>query len=81
MLLFRSLQQLQVEKLLGEGRLSSVMLCHCLISGLKLALKVYHKQGMTMQNCKQVLRTILPDAASTSPEFHVQPELHFPYGF
>jgi len=51
---FRSAQQLRVEELLGEGRLSSVMLCTCLRSGVRLALKVYHKQGMTIQNCKQV---------------------------
>ena len=55
--LYRSMQEVLIEELLGDSRISSVVRCSCARTGHLLALKMYHKQVMTLQDCQQV-RTI-----------------------
>ena len=50
----RSTQEVLIEGLLGDSCISSVVRCSCARTGHPLALKMYHKRVMTLQDCKQV---------------------------
>ena len=57
-LLHRSINDLKVQRVLGEGALSTVVHCLCAISGLPVALKLYHRDKLNALNVKQVGREI-----------------------
>ena len=46
---------MDVQDLLGEGQVSSVVRCTCGRSATLLAVKMYHKSSMTLTHCQQVL--------------------------
>ena len=48
---------------LGEGALSTVALCKCKHSALRMAVKMYHKSRMTVSDFQQVCGTIAPSAS------------------
>ncbi|KAH7617445.1 putative Aurora kinase C [Nannochloris sp. 'desiccata'] len=53
-----SIQDLKVMRVLGEGALSTVVQCTCCLSGLPIALKMYHRDKLNTLNVKQIGREI-----------------------
>jgi serine/threonine protein kinase len=43
---------------LGEGAMSTVARCECLLTGAKVALKVYHRSRLTALGERQVMREV-----------------------
>ncbi|KAK9837312.1 hypothetical protein WJX81_005473 [Elliptochloris bilobata] len=58
-----SIEELEAEAVLGEGAMSTVALCVCKRSGLRVALKMYHKSRMSAANYQQAEREICIQAA------------------
>jgi serine/threonine protein kinase len=54
----RSIKDLKVIRVLGEGALSTVVQCICSFSGLPIALKMYHRDKLNTLNVKQIGREI-----------------------
>ncbi len=54
----RSIHDLKVHRVLGEGALSTVVHCTCSLSGLPVALKMYHRDKLNNLNVKQIGREI-----------------------
>ena len=52
------MQDFKIQRVLGEGALSTVFHGVCSISGLSVALKVYHRDKLNSLNVKQVGREI-----------------------
>lgn len=50
----RSISDFRVQKMLGEGNMSSVVHCVCSRSGAHVAVKMYHRDRMNSMNVKQV---------------------------
>lgn len=50
----RSFTDFKVQKMLGEGSMSSVVHCVCARSGAHAAVKMYHRDRMNGMNVKQV---------------------------
>ena len=59
----RSIDQLEAQEVLGEGAQSTVALCVCKHSALRLAVKMYHKSRMTAADFQQVRGTTAPSAS------------------
>ena len=68
----RSLDAFTLLQALGEGQKSSVFKCCCVSSGLLIALKSYHKERMTVQDCKQARAPLL----STSQDLEYRRALY-----
>lgn len=54
----RRFQDFKVQKILGEGAMSTVVQCSCLKTEVLVAIKMYHKERMNSLNIKQVAREI-----------------------
>lgn len=50
----RAFSDFKVQKMLGEGVMSSVVHCVCGRSGVHAAIKMYHRDRMNAMNVKQV---------------------------
>ena len=50
----RSFSDFRVQRMLGEGSMSSVVHCICARSGAHAAIKMYHRDRMSNMNVKQV---------------------------
>lgn len=51
----RSMDVLELVRVIAETHLATVALCHCVTSGLQVAVKMYHKERLTGKMEKQVL--------------------------
>jgi len=62
-----SFQDLKVQRVLGEGAMSTVVQCTCSQSGLPVALKMYHREKLNSLNVRQVGREIQIHASLLHP--------------
>ena len=62
----RSFSDFKVQKMLGEGTMSSVVHCVCGRSGVHAAIKMYHRDRMNSMNVKQVSSTATEQARHSS---------------
>jgi hypothetical protein len=59
----RNFSDFKVQKMLGEGTMSSVVHCVCGRSGVHAAIKMYHRDRMNSMNVKQVGSTVSQPAS------------------
>ncbi len=54
----RSMEDFEMVDVLGGGHLTTVALCTCRISNMRVAIKMYHKDRMSPLNERQVSRQL-----------------------
>jgi aurora kinase len=65
--LTRAFQDFRVQRVLGEGALSTVVHATCARSGLPVAVKMYHRERLGALNARQVAREVAIHAACLHP--------------
>jgi serine/threonine protein kinase len=62
-----SMEGLKVQRVLGEGALSTVVQATCNLTGSPMALKIYHRDRLNSLNVRQISREIEIHASVTHP--------------
>ena len=66
------MEGLEMVRIIAETHLATVALCHCVTSGLQVAVKMYHRDRLTGKMHKQVPAS----KASSCPSYGLRSSIH-----